>query len=196
MAEDSRVPVCCVVAGPNGAGKTTFALRYLPEMTGISHFINADMIAAGLSPISPEQVQMRAGRLLLEEIRRCVEKRVDFAFETTLSGRSYARLLARLRHEGWKVSMFYLWIPSKEFSRLRVRQRVEEGGHDIPLEAIKRRYDRTLSNFLKIFAPICDDVVCFDNTQAQPILVFDERQGKRTIVDRERYDRIVGYEND
>ncbi len=143
-----KQPTCYVIAGPNGAGKTTFALRYLPEMTGCMNFINADLIADGLSPLDPTKVQMEAGKILLREIRSNVEKGEDFAFETTLSGRSYARLLKELRSKGWKTVLFYLWIPSARFSRARVLQRVEAGGHDIPAEAIARRYCRTVSNFL------------------------------------------------
>ena len=107
-----------MIAGPNGAGKTTFALRYLPELTGCQNFINADLIADGLSPLDPSMVQMEAGKTLLREIQGNVELRVDFAFETT---RSYARLLRELRSNGWKIILFYLWIPSAEFSRLRVQ---------------------------------------------------------------------------
>jgi predicted ABC-type ATPase len=146
----------------NGAGKTTFALRYLPEMTGCRNFINADLIADGLSPLNPAGVQLEAGKILLREIEANVTAETDFAFETTLSGRMYVRLLKELhstrlrsdgttaRQEGWKIVLFYLWIPDAEFSRLRVRQRVESGGHDIPDEAIARRYRRTVSNFLTV----------------------------------------------
>ncbi len=190
MSQVSK-PTCYVIAGPNGAGKTTFALRYLPEITGCKNFINADLIADGLSPLDPTKVQLAAGKTLLREIQSNVIKRVDFAFETTLSGRSYARLLKELRSKGWKVVLFYLWIPSAEFSRLRVEQRVESGGHDIPEEAILRRYKRTVSNFLNVFAPLCDEVFCYDNSNTEPIPVFSTVGDKKEVLDTKRYQLIL-----
>ncbi|VGO23002.1 zeta toxin family protein [Pontiella sulfatireligans] len=189
---DSQQPTCYVIAGPNGAGKTTFALRYLPEITGCRNFINADLIADGLSPLDPSQVQLEAGKMLLRQIRSRVDNGEDFAFETTLSGRSYARLFKELRSKGWKIVLFYLWIPSAEFSSARVKQRVEAGGHNIPADAIARRYKRTVSNFLKVFIPLCDEVMCYNNAKTEPIPVFAEKDGQRTILDNERYQLILG----
>jgi predicted ABC-type ATPase len=181
-----KQPICHVIAGPNGAGKTTFALRYLPEITGCRNFINADLIADGLSPLDPSLVQMEAGKILLREIQSKVEKGEDFAFETTLSGRSYARFLKGLRSKDWRVELFYLWIPSAEFSRQRVRQRVESGGHDIPDKAIARRYKRTVSNFLNVFIPLCDEVMCYDNSSTEPWPVFLERGKEKVMLDEVR----------
>ena len=184
-------PTCYVIAGPNGAGKTTFALRYLPEITGCRNFINADLIAAGLSPLDPSRVQLAAGKTLLREIKTHVAKGEDFAFETTLSGRSYMRLLKELRSKGWKIVLFYLWIPSAEFSRLRVQQRVEAGGHDIPADAIARRYRRTVSNFLNVFTPLCDEIMCYDNSLLEPWPIFSDYNGERIVLDEIRYQSIV-----
>jgi predicted ABC-type ATPase len=184
-------PTCYVIAGPNGAGKTTFALRYLPEMTGCRNFINADLIADGLSPLNPAGVQIEAGKIFLGEIQENIERRTDFAFETTLSGRMYIRLLNELRSKGWKIVLFYLWIPDAEFSRLRVRQRVESGGHDIPDEAIARRYRRTVSNFLTVFAPLCDEVFCYDNSNSETVLVFADDANGRNVVDLPRYALVL-----
>ncbi len=189
-------PTCYVIAGPNGAGKTTFALRYLPEITGCRNFINADLIADGLSPLDPSRAQLEAGKTLLREIKAHVEKVEDFAFETTLSGRSYVRLLKELRSKGWKIVLFYLWIPSAEFSRLRVQQRVEAGGHDIPDDAIARRYSRTVSNFLNVFAPLCDEVLCYDNSSPDPVLTFEQRGKERSVVDAQKYNAIMGCINE
>lgn len=183
-------PICYVIAGPNGAGKTTFALRYLKELTGCRNFINADLIADGLSPLDPSKAQLEAGKILLREIRSCVQQRDDFAFETTLSGKSYVRLLRELRSEGWKIVLFYLWIPSARFSAARVRQRVESGGHDIPLDAILRRYCRTVSNFLNVFVPLCDEVMCYNNARAEPIPVFAVKDGEVTILQQELF-RVI-----
>lgn len=181
---------CYVIAGPNGAGKTTFALRYLPEITGCKNFINADLIADALSPLDPSKVQLEAGKTLLREIQANVKAGTDFAFETTLSGRMYVRLVNELRFKGWKIVLFYLWIPNAEFSRERVEQRVESGGHDIPDEAILRRYNRTVSNFLNVFSPLCDEVFCYDNSGLEHVLVCADSAGKRTVVDEARY-RLV-----
>lgn len=180
-----------MIAGPNGAGKTTFALRYLPEMTGCQNFINADLIADGLSPLDPSKVQLEAGKIFLGEVRGNIERGDDFAFETTLSGRMYVRLLKELRSKGWKIVLFYLWIPNAEFSRERVKLRVEAGGHDIPDDAILRRYRRTVSNFLNVFAPLCDEVFCYDNSGLEHVMVFADTAGKRKILDNERYQLIL-----
>jgi predicted ABC-type ATPase len=189
MSSDSH-PTCYVIAGPNGAGKTTFALRYLPEMTGCRNFINADLIADGLSPLNPAGVQMEAGKIFLREIEANVAAGTDFAFETTLSGRMYVRLLKELRSKGWKIVLFYLWIPGAEFSRLRVKQRVEAGGHDIPDEAIIRRYRRTIFNFMTVFAPLCDEVFCYDNSDLGTVPVFSIVGGEKEVLDADRY-RLV-----
>lgn len=125
------MPRCLIIAGPNGAGKTTFALEYLPEL-GIRNFINADMIAAGLSPFKPETQAGAASRLFLREMKQKIQARDDFAFETTLSGRGYLKLINRLRQRGWTVDLYYLALPSVEMSLLRVAERVRHGGHDIP----------------------------------------------------------------
>ena len=120
---ENKKPICYVIAGPNGAGKTTFAMKYLPEIAGCHNFINADLIAFGISPLDSVGVQFDAGRLFLAEIHKNIEKRIDFAFETTLAGRSYINLLEKLRKEDWQIMLFFLWIPDADFSRDRVRQR-------------------------------------------------------------------------
>ena len=121
-------PVCWIIAGPNGAGKTTFALEYLPQVTGCTYFINADLIAAGLSPLAPERELMAASRLFLREIEARISARDSFAFETTLAGRTYLRLVEQLRRDGWRVELLYLALPSVEMSKLRVAERVAHGG--------------------------------------------------------------------
>ena len=132
-----------------------------------------------------------AGKTLLREIRGHVADGEDFAFETTLSGKSYVRLLKELRAKGGRNVLFYLWIPSAEFSAARVRKRVESGGHDIPADAIARRYPRTVGNFMHVFASLCDQVVCYDNSDMEPTDVFVEGNGSRTILDDQRYAFIM-----
>jgi predicted ABC-type ATPase len=174
-------PVCRIVAGPNGAGKTTFALAYLPGVAPDSAFVNADLIAAGLSPLAPERQLVAASKLFLGEIERSIRAGQDFAFETTLAGRGYLRLIERLRQDNWRVELLYLALPSVEMSRLRVEERVRHGGHAIPREAIERRFSRSLRNLFDYYAPAATSTDCFMNTGAVPELVFSEHDGRRGI---------------
>jgi predicted ABC-type ATPase len=127
------MPTCWIIAGPNGSGKTTFALQYLPQIAQCNRFINADLIAAGLSPLAPDRQLLAASRLFLKEIETSIQQQENFAFETTLSGRSYLKLIRRLRTQGWRTELIYLALPSPEISRQRVAERVSHGGHNIPL---------------------------------------------------------------
>jgi predicted ABC-type ATPase len=128
----SPMPTCWIIAGPNGAGKTTFALEYLPNVAGCQNFINADLIAAGLSPANPAGALISAGRLLRKEIETRIAANEDFAFETTLSGRAYLNLIEQLNSLNWNVELIYLALPSLAMSTLRVAERVRHGGHDVP----------------------------------------------------------------
>lgn len=176
------MPTCWIIAGPNGAGKTTFALEYLPAVAGCRRFINADLIAAGLSPLAPDQHLLAASRLFLREIEDCIAARQDFAFETTLAGRSYLKLIERLQTTGWRIELIYLALPSAEMSRLRVAERVAHGGHNIPEADLMRRFPRSLHNLLKVFAPKVDQVRCFMNSGESPELVFQQTGVVRTIL--------------
>jgi predicted ABC-type ATPase len=189
------MPTCTLIAGPNGAGKTTFALRHLPSI-GCSRFVNADAIAAGLSPLAPEKESFRASRLLLQEIASCVEKREDFAFETTLSGRTYLKLVSKLLAHGWQVNLYYLWLPSVQMSLDRVAERVAKGGHSIPYEAVMRRYPRSISNLLNHYAPLCSNTICFDNAQTIPQEIFTQTHLGRNIVDKQAYQRLLEQSGD
>jgi len=162
------MPTCWIIAGPNGAGKTTFALRFLPEIANCSHFINADLIAAGLSPLAPERELLTASRIYLREIQNHIQQREDFAFETTLSGRSYLRLVEQLQTSGWRVELIYLALPNSEVSHFRVAERVTHGGHNIPTADIKRRFPRSLSNLLNDFSHRVDQCQCYLNADNEP----------------------------
>lgn len=175
------MPTCWIIAGPNGAGKTTFAMEYLPEIAGCRQFINADLIAAGLSPLAPEQQFAAASRLFLKEIERCIASEQDFAFETTLSGRGYLKLISRLKQQGWRVELIYLALPSAEMSRQRVAERVAHGGHHIPANDIHRRFPRSLHNFLHLFVPLADQTRCFMNSANHPELIFRQASSGREI---------------
>ena len=176
------MPTCWIIAGPNGAGKTTFALEYLPAIAQCRRFINADLIAAGLSPLAPEQQLLAASRLFLREIEGNIALREDFAFETTLAGRSYLKLIKKMQAQGWLVKLFYLALPAVQVSLMRVAERVAHGGHNISEADIMRRFPRSLSNLLQLFAPLVDQAFCFMNVGSAPILVFQQTGTQREIV--------------
>lgn len=182
---------CWIIAGPNGAGKSTFALEYLPTLAGCRNFVNADLIAAGLSPLAPERELLAAGRLFLQEIEHYVAAKENFAFETTLSGRSYLRLIRRLRTQGWAVELLYLALPSVELSKFRVAERVAHGGHDIRVADIERRFPRSLYNLLHVYSPVVSRVRCFDNSGASPVLIFEQQGEERRIIDDRLYGQLL-----
>ena len=184
-------PTCFIIAGPNGAGKTTFALRYLPQIAGCRNFVNADLIAYGLSPFDSLSAQYEAGRLFLREVYANIDKRADFAFESTLAGRSQISLLKKLRQDGWRIVLFFLWIPDAAFSKSRIRERVKHGGHNIPDDTIYRRFPRIMHNLVKIYIPLCDKVVCYDNSESEPVLVFEQDEVGRKISNNDIYERII-----
>jgi len=176
-------PTCYVIGGPNGAGKTTFAMRYLPRIVSCRNFVNADMIAQGLSPLDMSSVEAEAGRIFLRRINELVEGRVDFAFESTLSGRAYARLFRRLRKAGFGIVLFYLWIPGVDFSAERVASRVENGGHGIPPDAISRRYIKSLRNLFNLYMPLANRTLIFDNSAEKAKLVADLQPSDARVLD-------------
>ena len=188
-------PTCFIIAGPNGAGKTTFALCYLPQIVGCRNFVNADLIAYGLSPFDSLSAQYEAGRLFLREIHANIDKRVDFAFETTLAGRSQISLLKKLRQDGWRIVLFFLWLPDAAFSKSRVRERVANGGHNIPNDAIYRRYPRVMYNFINLYIPLCDKVICYDNSTPDYVLVFEQDENGQRISNNDIYEKIIRCSN-
>jgi predicted ABC-type ATPase len=179
---------CYIIAGSNGAGKTTFATEFLPRYANCRNFINADLIAQGLSPFDPDAALLRAGRAVLERIAEFTEARTDFAFETTLSGRSYVPLLRGVKRAGFRLHMFYLWIPSPDLALLRIRGRVENGGHYVPEADVRRRFNRTLSNLFRLYRPMLDTLQFFDNSSDTPRLIFKDEAGQTTIRDAALYE--------
>jgi predicted ABC-type ATPase len=160
-----------VIAGPNGAGKTTFALEFLPREAGVIHFVNADLIASGLSPLRPELAARRGGRLLLTELDRLVKAREDFAFESTLSGRAYLRRMKRWKAAGYRIEMVFLWLPSVQLALQRIAARVRQGGHGVPRAEVVRRFDRSWKNFRELYRPLADAWAVYDNSAEIPRLL-------------------------
>lgn len=160
-----------IIAGPNGAGKTTFARAFLPGEAHLPRFINADLIAAGLAPFAPETAAIKAGRLMLEEIAECVRRGESFAFETTLSGLGYLRHIAQWRAHGYRISLYFLSLPDAETAIARVEARVRQGGHDIPVDVIRRRFDTGLCNFNTRYRHAVDDWALYDNSGTEPVLL-------------------------
>jgi len=184
-------PSVYIIAGPNGAGKTTFAREFLPNYADCKNFINADLIAQGVSPFSPEAIAFRAGRLMLAEIQLYARRGASFGFETTLSGHSYLRMIRHLKRRGYEVHFFFLWVPSVDLALKRVRARVLEGGHDVPGNVVRRRFDRSIRNFLLRYAPLGDSWMLFDNSGATPSVIAFEKENSLRIIKREIYENLM-----
>ena len=169
--ESQEMKRILIIAGPNGAGKTTFATEFLPNEAACPEFVNADLIAAGLSPFQPEKVAFAAGRLMLERIDDLVAAGESFAFETTLATRSWLRLIPRWRSLGYRVKLYFLALPDPEFAIRRVEERVRFGGHSIPPETIRRRFARGLWNFRNGCLNLVDEWAIYDGSQDRPQLL-------------------------
>ena len=156
---------CFIVAGPNGAGKTTFAETYLPKEVGCFNFVNADHIAKGLSPLKPESSSIEAGRILFRKIDQFRKTSLTFSFETTLSGTGHVGRIKKLKEDGFRIVIYYLKLSSPELAIARVRNRVLEGGHNIPEVDIRRRFERSWDNFTSLYRDLADDWIVFDNSE-------------------------------
>jgi predicted ABC-type ATPase len=184
-------PNVYIIAGPNGAGKTTFAREFLPRFAECKNFINADLIALGVSPFSPATAAFRAGRLMLGEIGQYARRRADFGFETTLSGLSHVKLIRNLIKAGYQSHIFYLWVPRVELALDRVRERVLRGGHDVPEIIVRRRFDRSIRNFLTHYRLLAESWTLFDNSEETPEIVASDAGGKVSIISGSKYKDLV-----
>jgi predicted ABC-type ATPase len=166
-----KKPNLIVIAGPNGAGKSTTAPSLLKGILEVSEFVNADVIAQGISGFQPEGAVFHAGRVMLERIHYLAKKRVDFAFETTLASRTFAPWIKELLDTGYTFHLVFLWLPNEDFAIARVVERVRMGGHDVPEETTRRRYHKGLLNFFKLYRPLANSWVFYDNSGEDPRLV-------------------------
>jgi len=170
VSDEKRI---IIIAGPNGAGKTTFAQEFLPNEANCPAFVNADLIAAGLSPFAPDVAAVKAGRLMLEQISAYVRKGESFAFETTLSGRTYARQIPQWQAMGYRVKLIFLRLTTVEIAISRVQLRVREGGHKVSEDVIQRRFKAGLHNFEMVYRDIVDEWVVYDNSSDEPVLISE-----------------------
>lgn len=180
-----------IIAGCNGAGKTTAAKTLLPALWQCREFVNADEIARGLSPFNPESMALQAGRLMLQRVRALLEGEESFSIETTLATRSYVPLIQLAHEKGFTVNLLFLWLTTPEMARLRVNQRVSEGGHNIPDEVIRRRYTLGITNLFHLFIPLADEWAIYDNSVTPRVCVATGRRGvMKDILDADRYTLI------
>lgn len=183
-----------IIAGCNGAGKTTASLTMLPEIWKCREFVNADEIAKGLSPYNPESVAIEAGRLMLKRIDFLLQGNESFSIETTLSTRSYSKTIERAHANGFKVQLLFFWLPNSTMAIERVKQRVIEGGHNIPKDVIIRRYQAGIENFFKIYSDIVDSWLLVENYSVPRIIIAKGgKDGDLDIIDDKLYKTIKDY---
>lgn len=189
------MPTIYVIAGPNGVGKTTFANRYLPDEAKQLEFVNADLIARGLSPFNPDVVAMEAGRIALGRIRELIAHKTGFTWETTMSGRSAVGWLREAKAAGFTLKCYFVWVRQPEITLMRIRQRVVEGGHNIPEAISRRRFFKTIENFFEIYRRLFDSWKLLENDLAEPRLVAVEKAGRFVARDKKRLDEILSEAN-
>lgn len=190
------MPNLFIIAGCNGAGKTTASITIFPDILNCRQFVNADYIAAGLSPFDVESVAIEAGRIMLHRIDELIAAGEDFAIETTLATRSYVLLVHRAQALGYKVSLIYIWLRSHEMAFERVAERVRNGGHNIPADVIERRYYKGLSNLFKLFMPICDTWIVADNSFKELNVIARKEEFESVVENNDLWEVINKQVND
>jgi predicted ABC-type ATPase len=186
-----------IIAGCNGAGKTTASFTILPEILDCKEFVNADEIAKGLSPFQPEKVSFESGRIMLHRINELFEINENFAFETTLATRSYKSKVIEAQKNGYSVTLLFFWLQNVELAIERVRTRVQEGGHNIETNVIKRRYINGIKNLFDIYLPIVDEAMIFDNSGGMPELLAEKTLDTDIdIINAVKFDKLKKYYNE
>ena len=184
-------PNIIVLAGPNGAGKSTAAPDLLYGALHVDEFVNADVIARGLSAFNPEGAALDAGRVMLSRLKELARQRKNIAFETTLASRTFAPWIRELKKEGYRFHLFYFWLPSPEMCVNRVRERKSLGGHFVPAETIHRRYHGGIRNFFDLYTPIAYRWKFFDNTRKPRVLLASGGEDiEREIFNAEVWDKL------
>lgn len=189
MAEDRNL---YIISGPNGAGKTTASYTVLPRILQCREFVNADEIARGLSPFNPESMAIEAGRLMLLRIKDLLSRNESFSIETTLSTRSYFRLIEKAHRQGYNVTLLYFWLHSPELALQRVAERVSKGGHNVAEHIVRRRYYEGIRNFFNIYAPIVDTWLLVDNSITPREIIATGGMGVEADIHyTEKYNKLI-----
>jgi len=189
--KDVPMPNVFMIGGPNGAGKTTCAMRLLPALLECEEYVNADSIAQGISPFKPESTAMLAGRLMLKRVRQLVDSQRSFAFESTLSSRSFEPFLRKCVEKGYQSNLIFLWLRSPDLAVARVAERVSSGGHTVPEKVVRRRYWAGLRNFLHLYVPVADNWICYDNSGKEPAAVSKGNAGGATVIEQTETWRLI-----
>lgn len=184
-------PKIIVIAGCNGAGKSTLAPHLLRDAFGLKDFVNADTIAQGLSAFAPETAAIEAGKIMLRRFRELAKERKSFAFETTLASKFYKKFIEDLKPEGFELHLLFLWLESPDLAVLRVAERVASGGHNIPEEAVRRRYERGVRNFFRLYQPVADSWTVYNSSSPDKIeAIAAYRKGKKQIFNDKIWETI------
>jgi predicted ABC-type ATPase len=187
------MPSLYIIGGANGSGKTTAAMNLLPNFLKCFEFVNADAIAAGLSPFNQESVAIEAGRLMLQRLRFLSDSGSNFAFETTLAARTFTPFITDCKQKGYTINLIYFWLQSPNLAVERVARRVASGGHSIPEDVIRRRYERGRKNLIYLYLPLCDGWMVYDNSTLSPILVAERIVNQQpTIYEDGIWNKITG----
>ncbi len=193
MKQKDNPPQLYMIGGPNGAGKTTAAMSLLPELLNCYEFVNADSIAAALSPFAPETTAIQAGRLMLDRVNQLADQRKDFAFETTMASRSFYSLLKRFKEKGYHISLIFFWLQNPELAIERVKDRVKNGGHHIPDNIVLRRYPRSITNFLKLYLPLANEWILFNNSLSSPSKIAERNKIEEIIFDEDTWQKFRNF---
>jgi len=183
-----------IIAGCNGSGKTTASFTILPKILDCREFVNADGIAAGLSPFQPETAAIEAGRIMLYRIKDHLNKNIDFAFETTLASKTFKNTILKAQAKGYYVTLLFFWLQTIELAKKRVQKRVLEGGHNIEHTTIERRYFAGIKNLFEIYLPIVDDFFIFDNSEGNHELIAEKSENINVLVfNKQKYNNLLNY---
>lgn len=188
------MPKLFIIAGCNGAGKTTASFTILPEILNCHEFVNADIIAKGLSPFAPEKAAVAAGRILLERVKELMESGKDFAIETTLATRTHAKMIKEAQQRGYIVTILFFWLNMPSLAIERVRLRVQSGGHHVSEDKIRRRYDMGIIHLFQLYLPICDYWIIIDNSNAPMIISEGGKDITTKIHNKTLFNQLINYE--